>query len=199
MHLPRFIRLNLVPSLYRSVIKYTNQLSQFHGRRRWGRLAGFTLIELLVVVLIIGILAAIALPQYQAAVEKSRMATVMSNTKYLKNELEVYYLANSTYPPDLSLIDTAISGCSLSADKLRVTCKDSYYHFIVSGMAGVVRLFGQNYTSVYYQGLDYRDKGTVQCWGQQRVASAQRMCQSLGGVFASGPSGEGWMMYNLNQ
>ena len=57
----------------------------------------FTLIELLVVVLIIGILSAIALPQYQKSVIKSRVAGTMPMLKAIKDAQEVYYLDNSSY------------------------------------------------------------------------------------------------------
>ncbi len=57
---------------------------------------GFTLIELLVVVLIIGILSAIALPQYQKAVDKAKVAQSVQIASSLERATEVLLLENPT-------------------------------------------------------------------------------------------------------
>ncbi|MDD6153015.1 MAG: prepilin-type N-terminal cleavage/methylation domain-containing protein [Elusimicrobia bacterium] len=69
---------------------------------------GFTLIELLVVVLIIGILSAVALPQYEWAVEKSRAAEALAVLKTLREAQEVYYMANGQYAADMADLDVDV-------------------------------------------------------------------------------------------
>ena len=58
---------------------------------------GFTLIELLVVVLIIGILASIAVPQYKLAVHKARIRSYLPVIRELKEAQELYYTVNNRY------------------------------------------------------------------------------------------------------
>ena len=71
-------------------------------------MAGFTLIELLVVVLIIGILASVAMPQYNKAVEKSRATQALAILKSLYAAQETYYMANGSYATSFDELDISV-------------------------------------------------------------------------------------------
>ncbi len=84
-------------------------------------LRAFTLIELLVVVLIIGVLAAVALPEYSKAVEKGRVQEAVVYIKTIKNAEERYFLDNGEYTDDPALLDVEIGcpknfGCAIVAE-----------------------------------------------------------------------------------
>ena len=78
---------------------------------------GFTLIELLVVIAIIGILAAVAIPQFATYRRNAYCSRVESDVNNTMLALEAYYAANDAYTTDLSLLGISASdGVSLSID-----------------------------------------------------------------------------------
>jgi prepilin-type N-terminal cleavage/methylation domain-containing protein len=149
----------------------------------------FTLIEMLVVVLIIGILAAIALPQYRLAVNKSRTAQIMSLIKNIGQAQQMYYLTNDKYAEkfedlDISLPNNTVS-CAIGGDdtdckeidgwKLRLYA-ESYYggiYLAESNASGLPRIRFTNKKVNGQKGLGYMASLTD--------IVANKICQLLGG------------------
>lgn len=137
---------------------------------------GFTLIELLVVVLIIGILSAVALPQYQTAVEKSRAAEALVIVRALINAQELYRLSNGVYSNDINDLDVEVPGEDSSHAWLsRRRSKWFSYAVRAVGPETVIanRIPEGNLYTFLYNG-DY-----VFCRGFS--AAGKRLCKSFGG------------------
>jgi len=112
---------------------------------------GFTLIELLVVVLIIGILAAVALPQYKKAVYKTRYATLKNLTNSIAQAEEIYYLANGNYATDLEELSV-----EMPAGKLNTSTSEQYnydwgYCSVGTGMGDTIVLCYNSQIRMQYQ------------------------------------------------
>src|SRR2546426_8492067 len=93
------------------------------GITHWGgcrmNRKGFTLIELLIVVVIIGILAAIAIPKFANTKEKAYIGAMKSDLRNLATAEEAFFYDSSTYTPNLNAMNNfkASTGVSLTVNE----------------------------------------------------------------------------------
>jgi type II secretion system protein G len=158
----------------------------------------FTLIELLVVVLIIAILAAIALPKYQLAVEKARAQEGILAVKYLTKAIERYRLATGNYPNSVDELDISYA----HLNKI-ISTDGGGEHFSISNLFNVYLNHHRNdhvlldrmavgayrYTLIYCPTDRSIWCGAGLTNGEGNPEKENKLCQALGGSQATLPSG----------
>ena len=134
---------------------------------------GFTLIELLVVVLIIGILAAVAVPQYQKAVYKSRLAKLKPLVQALANTADVYYLANGEYPTQFNELDIDLPEPPISTDT-EPDDRGQFFVYFPWGKCKLTNNENNTFISCYEENIAY-----TQFFRHSPSAAGQRYCSAL--------------------
>ena len=161
---------------------------------------GFTLLELLVVVLIIGILAGIALPQYRLSIEKSKAAEALSLITPLKQAVDMYVLTHGYQNielvgkmggdgGDLDIDIESVMDCSLDDGDRCYSENFSYDVFCGSNYCTITanRQHGDADSVKYGFGLEKTDNGWKQYCYTIETDIGRKVCRSL--------EGQGWQYH----
>ena len=145
---------------------------------------GFTLIEMLVVVLIIGILAGIALPQYTSAVRKARVAEAKIALRAIIDATDRYYLARDAADVTVQLKEIDID-VQTDTNNWDFTIDECVYE----GCWAIAEPKWENgwhiaYVSSSYDGGGWVGNGKFLCYAYS--AKGAKICKSLGGILMEG-------------
>ncbi len=167
---------------------------ELQGEKMKNNKKGFTLIEMLVVVLIIGILAGIALPQYQMAVMKAKVASMLPLMRRFKDALAEYKLQHGSYEtedgdrPDADTLGANWPSDWDCDDERNIACGNDYWYcFANEESTGYVycehTINDTNSFAIWmYQPDDelypeYASMTTCGCLGTE----GHKICKALGG------------------
>lgn len=97
--------------------------------------SGFTLIELMVVVAIIGVLASIALPQYQTYIQRSEMVEALSMASTVRQDVRQYYREQRRFPNDNTTAGVPAPGKLIGNRITQVVVDDGAIHVSMGNKA----------------------------------------------------------------
>ena len=135
----------------------------------------FTLIELLVVVLIIGILAAIAMPQYQLAVAKTHVVTLLPVMRSISDAQNVYKMANGAYSKNFAELDIQMPA-GASSEKAGIIRYENWY----CQLSGVNSIYCYPTNKEDFALEKYYHVNYISCWTYGN-SLAEKICNNLCG------------------
>ena len=146
---------------------------------------GFTLIELLVVVLIIGILSAVALPQYQVAVGKAQAIGIIQRLNSINKAQQLYYLANGAYATEWEDLDIDLQGHTVSHTRNLYFSDNSYCIPMPTGLnsarcyIGSKKVVSYLKLEIYFAPQTFTKNKKIECGALPDEPLAQKICKAL--------------------